>query len=66
MLAITILPRATATFAHGVIQLDQHELYTMKHLFTLLLCIATFNSQAQLQNGGFEDLNYETLPYYWK
>ncbi|MBL0045604.1 MAG: T9SS type A sorting domain-containing protein [Flavobacteriales bacterium] len=38
----------------------------MKQLFTLLLCIATFNTQAQVQNGGFEDLNFETLPYYWK
>jgi hypothetical protein len=38
----------------------------MKQLLTLLLCIVAFHTHAQVQNGGFEDLNSEALPYYWK
>lgn len=38
----------------------------MKHIFALLLCIAGIHAQTQVQNGGFEALNSEQLPYYWK
>lgn len=38
----------------------------MKHIFTLLFGLSTFITHAQVQNGGFEDLNSEALPYYWK
>jgi hypothetical protein len=38
----------------------------MKHILTLLLCLSVVHTHAQVQNGGFEDLNSEALPYYWK
>ncbi|MEO8734098.1 MAG: hypothetical protein ABI373_07190, partial [Flavobacteriales bacterium] len=38
----------------------------MKHLLLLLFVLPFCQADAQLQNGGFEDLNSETLPYYWK
>lgn len=44
-------------------QLTSH---TMKPLITLLITMATIHTNAQVQNGGFEDLNSEALPYYWK
>ncbi|MEO8068244.1 MAG: T9SS type A sorting domain-containing protein [Flavobacteriales bacterium] len=38
----------------------------MKKLMILLLCAAAVPAHAQIQNGGFEQLNVDVLPVYWQ
>lgn len=38
----------------------------MKKLMTLLMGAATLPATAQLQNGGFEQLNVESFPVFWQ
>lgn len=41
-------------------------IHHMKHISALLALIFSTSLFAQLQNGGFEDLNDNTLPSYWQ